>query len=1041
MNVDRPRHLAQGAVAQAVNPQELYQVVVDASSQDPSRVQSSSTRLKQMLDMLGTFDALQDIAVQRNLPSPVRQQAIIQFKNAALAHWRSRKVLSDEHRVRIRARTLSLLDEVDDTICDCNEVIVAKIARLDFPNNWPDLFKTLIDTIDARLASRYTTAGSDNEQDALVLRRSLGILNALIKEFASMKMLNGVKVMANIVQAFRDRLYGYYTTLASTLSATLNLVTILTEKLHQDIIITHLLYKPLIKIATWSWQRLDKYSKEEADTAKAWQAQLFSFSRDYIRTVFSLRKDIVIALTRDGKATQAHKPLRTLTNHVRTYGKYFRRLEQLDASRFVELPHCGDLVLYYWQQVVDATGGPTELVADTHGAVYPTRFLVQGMVLFKDSLSQWAPKRRDGTDNPNTLTQEFVQNAVKLLITRFMPLNPSDLENWLADPEEWLNLEDKENDQWEFEIRPCSERVLLQLTNHYSSYTVPLLYEIFKQSAVTPAVDLNSVIQKEAIYCALGRCAHRLKNEIPFGQWLQHTLSVEAKEPTNPSYPIIKRRIAWLIGKWVSEDCASPTDPLIWDVLTHLLQDRGPSTDTVVRLTAATALKDCMDTIGFSVDYFLPHLATTAGQLVRLIGEAETFESKRRVDDTLNVVIEQTGPQISPFVPMIIEPLPELWSSAGDDWLFKGSLLVTVTKLIEALKEQSSTLGAIIVPLVKESLSPQSIVHLDQDGLNLWLSALRNTTTIASVNGAPPLSDLIPYALGFLADNLDLLGTTINIVESYVFLDALGLTQVYGTLFFEAFTRAIQSDALIMNLKDLASLMSIYIQITPSTTWVPLLHSSGLFAWLLNKVAENETNTMMMTEFIYIFARIALADPQVFLQLVSAAAIQLNQKESYLMESLLDQWWGKFDNMSEPRHRKLTAMGIASLLSTGRIEVLERLPTEIFNLWLDVFGEIKEAQNVTESYTDSDDSSQPLKRYWDVDEAPSWFYQNTEGTPEYERRKAVYDRDPVRTIQLNKFIAEKLHEAERNSDPQFFKIVLEKADPTVFKQIEVEVFH
>jgi hypothetical protein len=51
--------------------------------------------------------------------------------------------------------------------------------------------------------------------------------------------------------------------------------------------------------------------------------------------------------------------------------------------------------------------------------------------------------------------------------------------------------------------------------------------------------------------------------------------------------------------------------------------------------------------------------------------------------------------------------------------------------------------------------------------------------------------------------------------------------------------------------------------------------------------------------------------------------------------------------MSEPRHRKLTAMGIASLVSTGRPEVLQRLPTEIFNLWLDVFGEIKEAQNCT----------------------------------------------------------------------------------------------
>ena len=53
------------------------------------------------------------------------------------------------------------------------------------------------------------------------------------------------------------------------------------------------------------------------------------------------------------------------------------------------------------------------------------------------------------------LSRDFVENAVSLLITRFMSLNPSDLENWMADPEEWLNLEDRENDQWEYEIRVC----------------------------------------------------------------------------------------------------------------------------------------------------------------------------------------------------------------------------------------------------------------------------------------------------------------------------------------------------------------------------------------------------------------------------------------------------------------------------------------------------------------------------------------------------------------------------------------------------------
>ena len=40
-----------------------------------------------------------------------------------------------------------------------------------------------------------------------------------------------------------------------------------------------------------------------------------------------------------------------------------------------------------------------------------------------------------------------------MLVTRFIPLNPSDLEEWMADPEEWVNTEEKENDQWEYELR------------------------------------------------------------------------------------------------------------------------------------------------------------------------------------------------------------------------------------------------------------------------------------------------------------------------------------------------------------------------------------------------------------------------------------------------------------------------------------------------------------------------------------------------------------------------------------------------------------
>lgn len=47
--------------------------------------------------------------------------------------------------------------------------------------------------------------------------------------------------------------------------------------------------------------------------------------------------------------------------------------------------------------------------------------------------------------------------------------------------------------------------------------------------------------------------------------------------------------------------------------------------------------------------------------------------------------------------------------------------------------------------------------------------------------------------------------------------------------------------------------------------------------------------------------------------------------------------------MAEPRHRKLAAMGLAALMPTGRPEILQRMSGEIFNVWLDVLGEMKEA--------------------------------------------------------------------------------------------------
>jgi hypothetical protein len=112
-------------------------------------------------------------------------------------------------------------------------------------------------------------------------------------------------------------------------------------------------------------------------------------------------------------------------------------------------------------------------------------------------------------------------------------------------------------------------------------------------TAAVPAADFPSVLRKEALYCAVGRCAHRLRELSGLDDWINQSLTAEALDP-NPTYRIIKRRIAWLFGRWFAEGNVTNAKGKVYEVLVHLIQAQEGS-DAVVRLTAATALKDCVN--------------------------------------------------------------------------------------------------------------------------------------------------------------------------------------------------------------------------------------------------------------------------------------------------------------------------------------------------------------------------------------------------------------------------------------------------------------
>lgn len=73
------------------------------------------------------------------------------------------------------------------------------------------------------------------------------------------------------------------------------------------------------------------------------------------------------------------------------------------------------------------------------------------------------------------------------------------------------------------------------------------------------------------------------------------------------SHRILKRRVAWLIGQWVGSDEECAKLPLVWEILLHLLAERGEASDMAVNLTAAIAVKESVDVSAMSLKLQLTH--------------------------------------------------------------------------------------------------------------------------------------------------------------------------------------------------------------------------------------------------------------------------------------------------------------------------------------------------------------------------------------------------------------------------------------------------
>ena len=160
--------------------------------------------------------------------------------------------------------------------------------------------------------------------------------------------------------------------------------------------------------------------------------------------------------------------------------------------------------------------------------------------------------RDPATLQAHTIKQEFfrpetISEICSRLVTSYLPLSGEDLQLWDEDPEGYAFEEG--GDSWRYSWRPCCETVFLTLFHEYRESLAGLLVGLVRDNhaPVDPA-NLTAILQKDAIYNAVGLAAFDLYDEINFDSWLTSSLALELAV-RDSNYRIVRRRVCWLLGQ------------------------------------------------------------------------------------------------------------------------------------------------------------------------------------------------------------------------------------------------------------------------------------------------------------------------------------------------------------------------------------------------------------------------------------------------------------------------------------------------------------
>ncbi|KAL1492056.1 hypothetical protein ABEB36_012554 [Hypothenemus hampei] len=885
---------------------ETHTIVLDvlnrASSQDPEILKPAEEKLQEWETQPGFYNVLCNVISNHSLDVNVRWIAVLYMKNGIDRYWRKNAPngINEQEKQYIRQNLLSNFTEPINQIAVQKAVIIAKVARFDCPKEWPELLPTLIQAVES--------------SETLIQHRALLILHHVVKAIASKRLMGDRRQF----QEFTIQIFNYVFNLWNNLSENF-----IQSVMHgQDFQLAQIhLEKALLTLRIL--RKLSVFGFFKPHTNKDCVA--------FMHMIFPKLRSVVVSYNvLKSKGVQS---LETCEKFIIHLTKVLLSMLDTNPFSFIDfIQPTFELCFFY-------------LFTDEGIVFVFERFVIQCFNLIKNILlcaEYRSPKVPEMTKNPESLrafeikqgflNSEIVSDIGRKLVGHYFLLTHEELKIWNSDPEAFAN--DESGDSWKYSLRPSMDTVFVTIFHEYREILTPVILEmIATTNIIVSPDDMQQILKKDAIYNAAALCAFQLYDEVDFDQWFSNTLMNELKIK-HYNYRVIRRRVTFLIGRWIGIKLSSELRPALYEIIVDLL---SPEEDMVVRLTAATTLRSAIDDFEFNGDQFKEYMFGVFDLLFGLLKEANECETKMQVLNVMRLLLERMGNIIVPNSKALVQYLPHLWQESEDHNMLRCAIVVTLTQLIKSFGGVPEELTHFLLAIIQmgTNTNDSAIVYLLEDALDLWSVVLKYSSTMT--NELMQLYNQMPSLLEYSTETM---GICLHISAVHLLLAPECVMRSQGLQIISICAGMIndlknQGVVMVMRLVD------TYIRVLPSLgseTVMPILPK------IFERIYVGTDYPLVMSMFLCMLARVLLSSHEIFTRVLAEVAREKNENEQVTIGVILDKWLSKMPNVSQLDQRKLLGLALTHLLTTQSSTVLERFKLIMINI-LETLNDITKTED------------------------------------------------------------------------------------------------